>query len=273
MDMTPAIKQTVEREAKAASRGRRRRMLFFRRKYLLDRVLGCGLLVLTAPLTLALYAMVRLSSPGPGFYRQKRVGLNGKVFEIAKLRSMVKNAEKPGQPVWSVKNDARVTKLGRVLRKLHLDELPQLWNVARGEMSLVGPRPERPEICETLAEKIDGYYDRVAIKPGVTGLAQINLPPDETFEDVLRKQTLDLAYIEEANAWLEIRILFATAMRMFGIKGETVMKAMRLCRRNLLADISVPESASHSEAREPEACVEAGPSFAFAPDSDSGVLL
>lgn len=210
--------------------------MFFQRKYLIEPWVGCVLLVVSAPLTLSLFLLVKLTSRGPGFYRQERVGLHGETFEIIKLRSMVFNAEKPGRPVWCVRNDTRVTRLGRVLRTLHLDELPQLWNVARGEMSLVGPRPERPEICETLAEKIDGYYQRVTVKPGVTGLSQINLPPDEDFQDVQRKQILDLRYIEEANVWLELRILMATAMRMFGVGGETVMKAMSLSRRELLTN-------------------------------------
>lgn len=214
------------------------RRAFFRQKYLADRLLGSALLVLTSPLIVLLYGLVKLTSPGPGFYRQERVGLNGETFQILKLRSMVNNAERKGQAVWCVKNDARVTWLGRILRRLHLDELPQLWNVARGEMSLVGPRPERPQICASLAKKIDGYYDRVAVKPGVTGLAQINLPPDESFDDVLRKQTLDLRYIDETGWWLEFRIITATAMRMIGIRGETVMRMMCLCRRSLLAENS-----------------------------------
>ena len=233
------------------------REAFFRRKYFVDRCVGGVLLVAMSPVLLILFLLVKLMSPGPGFYRQKRVGLHGEPFEIIKLRSMVVNAEKPGQAVWCVKNDARVTRFGRVLRKLHLDELPQLWNVARGEMSLVGPRPERPEICESLAEKIDGYYRRIAVHPGVTGLSQINLPPDEKFEDVQRKQILDLRYIEEANTWLEVRILVATAMRMVGIRGETVMKSMRLCRRDLLRSseraVAITEGANHVEASFDEA--------------------
>jgi lipopolysaccharide/colanic/teichoic acid biosynthesis glycosyltransferase len=207
---------------------------YFRHKYLVDRCLGGLLLVLSSPLTLSLYVLVRLTSPGPGFYRQERVGLNGSTFHIIKLRSMVKNAERPGQAVWCVKNDSRVTWLGRILRKLHLDELPQLWNVTKGEMSLVGPRPERPEICKELALEIDGYYRRNSVKPGVTGLAQINLPPDETIEDVRRKQILDLRYIQEANFWLDARMILATAMRMVGIRGETVIRLMHLCRRQYL---------------------------------------
>lgn len=207
---------------------------YFRRKWVLDRCVGTTLLVATAPLTMALYGVVRLTSPGPGFYRQERVGLDGKTFLIIKLRSMVKNAERPGQAVWCVKNDSRVTGVGRVLRKLHLDELPQLWNVAKGEMSLVGPRPERPEICEELALQIEDYYRRVSVKPGITGLAQINLPPDETVEDAMRKQILDLHYIDTASPSLDLRMLLATGLRMLGIKGPKVMRMMRLCRRDMV---------------------------------------
>ncbi|EMI20055.1 undecaprenyl-phosphate galactosephosphotransferase [Rhodopirellula maiorica SM1] len=221
---------------KSLSEPNENHVIFLRRKYAFDRCLGSVLLVLTAPLMLVLFVLVKLTSPGPGFYRQTRVGLNGKTFEIIKLRSMVKNAEKPGQAVWCVKHDSRVTWLGKILRKLHLDELPQLWNVAAGEMSLVGPRPERPEICESLAEQIELYYDRNKVKPGVTGLAQVNLPPDETIDDVRRKQILDLRYIEEANWWLDMRMITATAMRMVGVKGEVVMKMMGLCRRDLLRE-------------------------------------
>src|SRR6056297_1646099 len=214
--------------------GNARRQRFFRWKYRLERWVGMFLLVLTAPLTLLLYGVVRLSSAGPGFYRQTRVGLHGELFDIVKLRSMVQHAEREGRAVWCVQHDARVTPLGRLLRRLHLDELPQLWNVALGEMALVGPRPERPQICRELATEIDGYYQRVAVKPGITGLAQINLPPDEDLEDVARKQILDLRYIEEANACLEFRILVATALRMLGIRGEAVMHVLGLDRRKLL---------------------------------------
>ncbi len=245
--------------------------LFFQRKYVIDRWVGASLLLLTSPLTLLLYVVVRSTSRGPGFYRQKRVGLDGSVFEIIKLRSMVQDAETPGKPVWSTKGDARVTRIGRVLRKLHLDELPQLWNVARGEMSLVGPRPERPEICEKLAGQINGYYDRVVVKPGVTGLSQINLPPDETLDDVQRKQVLDLHYIENANFWLELRILAATGMRMIGIKGATVMRVMRLCRRHLL-DVSEPTEAKGESHEEASYAAEQQPAFAYSSPSDSAIM-
>lgn len=207
---------------------------FFAKKYVFDRWIGWGLLIITAPITLFFWALVKLTSEGPGFYLQERVGLNGRVFKIVKLRSMVKNAEKPGEAVWCVKHDCRVTWLGAILRKLHLDELPQAWNVANGDMTLVGPRPERPELCPRLAEQVDDYYRRNSVKPGITGLAQINLPPDEDIEDVRRKQILDLHYIDHANAWLDFRMILATALRMIGIKGEVVMRWMKLCRLHLV---------------------------------------
>ncbi|TWT54681.1 UDP-N-acetylgalactosamine-undecaprenyl-phosphate N-acetylgalactosaminephosphotransferase [Rubripirellula amarantea] len=224
---------------------------FFRRKYVLDRLSGTVLLIATSPLVLLLILLVKVTSRGPGLYRQERVGLNGSHFHILKLRSMRIDAEKGGKAVWCVKNDPRVTPLGRLLRKLHLDELPQLVNVARGEMSLVGPRPERPVICKELARQIPNYFNRNCVRPGVTGLAQINLPPDETVDDVRRKQILDLQYIEEVDSWLDLRILFATALRMFGVRGETVTRWMRLCRLHLVAHIP---SSDDRQPDTPEPC-------------------
>ena len=165
---------------------------------------------------------------------------------MLKLRSMCNNAEAKSGPRWADENDARVTWIGRWLRKLHLDELTQLWNVARGEMSLVGPRPERPEISEVLHPVIDQYYDRLKVRPGVTGLAQINLPPDHTLQDAMRKQVLDLNYIDQAGPWLDFRMLVATALRLIGLRGETVMRMMFLCRRNLVRHIHDPVSSSES---------------------------
>ena len=149
---------------------------------------------------------------------------------------MYEDAESDGVAKWAAQRDNRITPVGAFLRKTHLDELPQLWNVVRGEMSLTGPRPERPSICEKLALHIDDYYRRTAIKPGVTGLAQINLEPDRSIDDVRRKQCLDLHYIENANAWLDLRMLVATVMRMFGLRGAFVMKFMGLCRRDVLEE-------------------------------------
>lgn len=217
--------------------GNRRR--FFNRKYGFDVCAGSLLLIAFSPLILALWLVVKLTSRGPGFYRQTRVGHNGTEFEVIKLRSMRIDAEKGGRAVWCGKSDPRMTRIGKILRALHLDELPQLFNVARGEMSLVGPRPERPQICEELQTRIPGYYDRVLVKPGITGLAQINLPPDTCLSDVRRKQVLDLRYINETDLWLEVRILFATMLRMFGIKGETTMNLMGLCRLSFLNDMKL----------------------------------
>ena len=223
---------------------------YFKFKYKFDRAVGLVLFVASAPLILILAAVVRCTSRGPAIYRQTRVGQNGQNFELLKLRSMVRDAEINGEAVWCATNDLRVTKVGRILRKLHLDELPQLWNVAKGEMSLVGPRPERPEICENLVSEIDDYHARHKIKPGITGLAQVNLPPDQTIEDVQRKQILDLRYIQEASLGLDLRMISATALRMLGIKGEVVMKLMRLCRRDYLNEQMTAKQQSRSRVRQ-----------------------
>lgn len=164
--------------------------------------------------------------------------MNGKLFDVVKLRSMIVDAESNGEAKWCVTNDARITTVGRILRRLHLDELPQLYNVVKGEMSLVGPRPERPEICEKLAQQIACYYDRNTVKPGITGLAQINLPPDETIDDVRRKQVLDLHYIDQANAWLDARIMILTGLYLIGINGEKLIEMMGLNRKHLIEDRS-----------------------------------
>ncbi len=152
---------------------------YFKRKYRRERWIGILLLIPAAPVILFLCIIVRLNSKGAGLYRQTRLGLNGKPYEILKLRTMRCDAEADGQERWCVKGDSRITWLGKWLRKLHLDELPQLINVARGEMALVGPRPERPKFVEKLTREVPGYEHRMSIMPGITGLAQINLPPDE----------------------------------------------------------------------------------------------
>ena len=151
------------------------------------------------------------------------------------------DAESGGKPVWCKKGDSRITPVGKFLRKTHLDELPQLWNVVKGEMSLTGPRPERPEICEKLATFIDDYYHRNVIKPGVTGMAQINLEPDQTRGDVRRKQFLDIHYIQTANLWLDLRMLAATCLRVCFIRGGRAMKLMALCRLDLVRQNVLPE--------------------------------
>jgi lipopolysaccharide/colanic/teichoic acid biosynthesis glycosyltransferase len=187
-------------------------------KAVADRALAAGLLVATLPLLAVCVMLVRLSSRGPAIYSQTRVGRAGRVFTLYKVRTMRHNCEKQTGPRWSPPNDPRITPLGRVLRKLHLDELPQLWNVIRGDMSLIGPRPERPEIVARLREAVPGYDRRHSVKPGITGYAQIHLPPDTCLRSVKNKLVYDLFYIRNRSPWMELYIMLATGMKLLGMK-------------------------------------------------------
>ena len=157
---------------------------------------------------------IKLTSRGPVLFRQERLGMGGRPFELYKLRTMRQDAEAKAGAVWSPKNDSRTTRLGAVLRKLHLDELPQLLNVLKGDMSLVGPRPERPEFVHFLADRLPGYLDRLAVAPGVTGLAQLNLSPDTDLTSVCLKLVLDIEYVESAGFLLDARIVLCTGLRI-----------------------------------------------------------
>ncbi len=201
---------------------------YFKVKYLVESFVAACLLVVLWPVILVLWLAVKATSPGAGFYTQSRVGLDGKVFKVVKLRSMRCNAEAGGKCKWADKGDKRITPVGKVLRKLHLDELPQLWNVACGEMSLVGPRPERPEITFFLEQKIPHYHSRHCVKPGITGLAQVNLEPDEHINSTRKKQVLDLRYIQNSSLLLDLRLIMATSLRVFGIPGTVAMRIARL---------------------------------------------
>ena len=154
--------------------------------------------------------LVRVSSPGPVLFRQKRAGLDGEPFTLYKFRSMYRDAEAHTGAVWAVKDDPRITPVGRWLRRLRLDELPQLFNVIRGEMSIVGPRPERPEFVGVLQEKIPYYRQRLCVKPGVTGWAQINHKYGDTVEDAITKLEYDLYYIKNLAPSLDAYIVFST---------------------------------------------------------------
>jgi lipopolysaccharide/colanic/teichoic acid biosynthesis glycosyltransferase len=179
-----------------------------------------------------LVVVTRLTSRGPALFRQMRVGLRGKTFWVYKIRTMSQDAEALTGPVWSPgMADPRITKFGRFLRKSHLDELPQLFNVLAGDMVLIGPRPERPEFTQFLAQEIPGYVGRLSVKPGITGMAQINLPPDTDLESVRRKLELDLDYISNSNIWIDIRILVCTALKVFGMPGHKLAKWFGLRRR------------------------------------------
>ena len=165
-----------------------------------------ALLLFTLPVLVLTMIAIKLESPGPVFYKQERVGLNGKRFNIIKLRSMRTDAEKNG-PQWAAKNDPRVTRVGKFIRKTRIDELPQLINILRGDMSLIGPRPERPVFTEKFDKEIPGFKKRLLVKPGLTGWAQVNggyeMTPAEKFE-------LDMFYIQNQSFKMDMQILFRT---------------------------------------------------------------
>lgn len=180
-------------------------------KAIMDFWLALVLLFLTLPFTLLGAMLVKFSSPGPAFYLQKRLGKDGRPYRIIKLRTMVQDAEAQSGAVWSQSGDPRVTRIGRILRKTHIDEFPQLINVLVGQMSLVGPRPERPEIASSLEWEVERYSDRTIVRPGITGLAQLRLPPDSDIEGVRKKVACDLYYVKNVSPWLDLRLVVFTA--------------------------------------------------------------
>lgn len=186
----------------------------------LDFSLALVLTLIAIPIVLFAALLVRLTSRGPAFYTQTRTGKNGKPFTIFKIRSMLHNCESLTGPRWTIPGDPRVTPIGWLLRRTHIDELPQLWNVLKGEMSLIGPRPERPEFVAELEQAIDGYAGRHSVLPGITGLAQVQLAPDSDLESVRRKLVFDLHYIAHLSLWLDLRILAATALHMLGMSFD-----------------------------------------------------
>ena len=218
-------------------------------KRVLDIVLSGGALIVLLPFFGLIELAIRLDSPGPVLYQQDRVGMDrrradrrrrgapaaeaaerrgsdrrgedlaGRVFYIVKFRSMRQDAEKSGTPIWASKNDPRVTRVGAFLRKTRLDELPQLWNILKGEMSLVGPRPERPYFVKRLMEKFPGYRGRLQVPPGLTGLAQIERSYDEDIEEVRRKLAYDLFYIEHRHLLVDLKIIVQTVGVVLRRKG------------------------------------------------------
>jgi sugar transferase (PEP-CTERM system associated) len=182
-------------------------------------VLGLLGLVVFSPFMLVAAILVRTTSRGPILYRQRRVGVNGKIFTVYKFRSMYVDAEARTGAVWAKKDDPRVTPVGKWLRKLRLDELPQFWNVVRGDMAIVGPRPERPEFVEVLAHQIPYYRQRLAVKPGITGWAQINHKYGDTELDAMIKLEYDLYYIKNVAAALDFYIIFHTVKVMLLSRG------------------------------------------------------
>lgn len=163
---------------------------------------------------------MRLDSPGPIFYAQERVGQGGRIFRVHKIRTMVTDAERQGQAVWATKNDPRITRIGRVLRKLHLDETPQFWNILLGEMSVVGPRPERPEFVARLEKQIPFYRLRHAVKPGMAGWAILNAGYVDSIEDARLRVEYDLYYIKHQSIWMDFRILFRMVGHVLAFRGQ-----------------------------------------------------
>jgi lipopolysaccharide/colanic/teichoic acid biosynthesis glycosyltransferase len=204
-------------------------------------------LVLTLPLWLVLPIIIKLDSPGPVFYRQVRVGVNrrrrsrryhqregsserrgrerrredllGKPFRMIKFRTMVNDAERKSGPVWASRNDSRVTTIGKIMRKTRMDEIPQFINILKGDMSLVGPRPERPKFVRELSEQVEDYTSRLQVKPGLTGLAQVENGYDSSVSTVVAKVRFDLQYIRSWSIFSDIRIILKTFVVVFTGRG------------------------------------------------------
>jgi exopolysaccharide biosynthesis polyprenyl glycosylphosphotransferase len=190
-------------------------------KRFVDVLVSLVILLVGLPLWLLIALLIKMDSAGPVFYRQERVGRNGKVFTMLKFRSMVKDAEQLSGPKWAERNDPRVTRVGWLIRRLHLDEVPQFINVLVGDMSLVGPRPERPYFVAKLSRKLPLYRRRLKVRPGITGWAQIKHTYDQSVEDVKMKVKYDLFYIENMSWRFDLKILFNTLYVMVRGRGHT----------------------------------------------------
>jgi exopolysaccharide biosynthesis polyprenyl glycosylphosphotransferase len=176
----------------------------------LDIALALLLFVLTLPILLLAALAIKLDSPGPVFYRQERVGLNGRVFTIYKLRSMRTDAETDSPPVWAAERDPRVTRVGALIRHTRIDEIPQVANVLRGDMGLIGPRPERPHFVDQLREVLPFYADRHHVRPGITGWAQVNYSYGATIEDAREKLAYDLYYVNHRSLVFDLLVMIST---------------------------------------------------------------
>jgi sugar transferase (PEP-CTERM system associated) len=200
-----------------SSRGRQARINAFVRSVFHRLVALVGALF-SLPIAVLTAILIKLDSSGPVLYRQERVGRNGRPFTLMKFRSMRTDAEKNG-PVWAQSEDDRVTRVGRIIRKIRVDEIPQFWNILKGEMSFVGPRPERPHFVSQLAEEIPYYEQRHLIAPGLTGWAQIKYPYGSSIEDARQKLQYDLYYIKNQSLLLDAAILFETVKTILFGRG------------------------------------------------------
>ena len=181
-------------------------------------VAGLGLILLS-PLFLIVSILIRIDFPGPAFFRQERLGKDGKIFKMWKFRTMNTDAELETGPVWAAEGDPRITRLGRFLRKSHIDEIPQLINVFKGEMSLIGPRPERPVFVEKINGDIPNFNARLRVKPGITGLAQVRYRYGASIKDAARKLKYDLLYIKRMCWILDFQIILWTFGRVLTGEG------------------------------------------------------
>lgn len=179
-------------------------------KRLFDIAGAIFLILISLPIMMITALAIKLESAGPILYRQERVGLNSKTFSVVKFRSMRTDAEKDGVPKWATASDSRVTRVGRIIRKLRIDELPQLFGVLKGDMSLVGPRPERPYFVDKLTQDIPFYAVRHSVKPGVTGWAQVSYQYGASREDTVEKLQYDLYYVKNHSLFLDLVVLFET---------------------------------------------------------------
>jgi lipopolysaccharide/colanic/teichoic acid biosynthesis glycosyltransferase len=209
---------------------RGKRPFYATAKLCVEWLLAIALTVLICPLLIILVVLVRITSDGPAFYKQARLGYRGRVFQIYKLRTMVNNAESDTGPVWAAKEDRRITSLGAILRTTHLDELPQLLNVLKGEMSLIGPRPERPEIASQIVQTLPTFRKRLVLRPGITGLAQVLLPADDpddaALEGVARKLEYDLLYADEMRFFMDVRIYICTICQLVADIMGSICRAL-----------------------------------------------
>jgi lipopolysaccharide/colanic/teichoic acid biosynthesis glycosyltransferase len=195
---------------------------------------AAALLVVGSPLILLAAVLVKATSRGPVLYTQTRLGLLGKPFTIYKIRTMQHDCERHTGAQWSKPGDTRVMPVGRFLRRTHLDELPQLWNVVRGDMNLVGPRPERPEFVPELERAVPPYRDRLLVLPGVTGLAQVQLPPDTDIDGVRVKVAYDLYYVRHRGFGLDLRVVIATLFKVLGLPWHVSRRLLFLPHRNAI---------------------------------------
>jgi lipopolysaccharide/colanic/teichoic acid biosynthesis glycosyltransferase len=217
----PIVEQYFESEAQPSvkdtpikidlsARGILRTWTYLAVKRLLDIIVSLLILVFAGPLMLIISLIVRMSSPGPAIYCQKRLTDGGKTFTMFKFRTMSSNAEASSGAVWAGENDPRIIPIGRFLRKTRLDELPQLFNVLVGDMSMVGPRPERPEIAKELAQELPSFYHRLEVKAGLTGLAQTGPGYAASLESYREKLAWDILYVRRKSIWLDLTILAKT---------------------------------------------------------------